>query len=32
VHWHGWLADHWDEDAAQGLTASRLAARARFPG
>lgn len=32
VHLHGWLADHWDDGAALGLTAGRLAARARPPG
>ncbi len=30
VHQHGWLADHWENDATtHGLTASRLAARVR---
>lgn len=32
VHEHGWLADHWDDGPALGLTASRLAARVRPPG
>lgn len=27
VHQHGWLADHWDDDAPFGLTAGRLATR-----
>lgn len=31
VHQHGWLADHWEDDIARGLTASRLAARVRPP-
>ena len=29
VHQHGWLADHWQEDATRGLSASRLAMRVR---
>lgn len=29
VFQHGWLADHWDESQAHGLSASRLAARVR---
>jgi hydroxyethylthiazole kinase-like uncharacterized protein yjeF len=32
VHQHGWLADRWDDGAAPGLTAGRLAARVRPPG